>query len=340
MSLPLVAPPDTGSPESGESPHPLAVPVAEWASRPEAQAWAVTWLDRVHEEMAGREDLQESMERLHRGLNALRAGLAPEAWRHFCRETMRKHPLRTFLHQCPFTRHAFERPRGYAGDAALIDYLYMDRASDELHAGREIYRYMHQQPSAHSVRERRLLMAQEIDRTAERVPEGARILSVACGHLREAELSRAVAERRLGELTALDQDAVSLAEISRHHPPEVIRPVCASIRSLLAGKTTFSDMDFVYSAGLYDYLAEKTAARLTRLLFDMLRPGGQLLVANFAEFPPETGYMEAAMDWWLLYRDEKQVEAFAEEIPREWIESLRLFRDSQQNVIYLSLTRR
>lgn len=339
MQQPFAVPPSTVSREAGEVSNLLLAPVAEWAPS-ESFEKALGWLDRVYEEMASRDDLQQCMEGLHRGLHVLRAQLAPDEWRRFCRESARRHPLREFLHQCPFTRHAYERPRGYAGDAALIDYLYMDRASDELHAGREIYRYMHQQPSAHSVRERRQLLAREIDRTAERVPQGARILSVACGHLREAELSRAVAEHRIAELVAFDQDPVSLAEISRHHPHDIVHPVCGSIRSLLAGKTVFRDMDFVYSAGLYDYLAENTAARLTSLLFGMLRPGGHLLVANFAVHPPETGYMEAFMDWWLTYRDEAQMEALTAEVPPAWIDSMQLFRDSQQNVIYLSLRRR
>jgi SAM-dependent methyltransferase len=340
MQEPFVVPPTVPTPVTGEVPNLLIAPFEEWAARPEAFETASAWLDRVHEEMAGREDLHESMEALNRGLNALRQAFAPELWRRFCREVARKHPLRIFLHQCPFTRHGFERPRGYPGDAALIDFIYMDRAADELHAGREIYRYIHQQPSPRSVRERRVLLAREIDRTAQRVPQGSRILSVACGHLREVDLSRALAERQIGELIAFDQDPVSLAEVTRHQPPEIVKPVCGSIRALLTGKTTFSDMDFVYSAGLYDYLAENVATRLTALLFKMLRPGGQLLVANFAELPPEAGYMEAFMDWWLIYRDESQVEAFMGEVPQEQIGSMHLYRDSQQNVIYLSVTRR
>lgn len=340
MQEPFVVPPHVPTPATGEAPNLFIAPLREWAARPEAFERASAWLDHVYEELAGREDLYESMDALHRGLNALRQAFAPEVWRRFCREVARKHPLRTFLHQCPFTRHGFERPRGYPGDAALIDFIYMDRAADELHAGREIYRYIHQQPSPRSVRERRVLLAREIDKTAQRVPGGSRILSVACGHLREVDLARAVAEHRIGELIAFDQDPVSLAEVTRHQPPAIVKPVCGSIRALLTGKTGFSDMDFVYSAGLYDYLAENVATRLTGLLFKMLRPGGQLLVANFAELPPEAGYMESFMDWWLIYRDESQVEAFMGEVPQEDIGSMHLYRDSQQNVIYLSVTRR
>lgn len=286
--------------------------------------------------------MQAGMESLHRGLRTLRRRWPPEEWRRFCLEAARNHPLREVLHQCPFTRHAFERPRGYAGDATLIDYLYNDHAAhvDGLNrVGGEVYRYMHQQPSARSVRERRELLAREIDATAERV-HMPRILSVACGHIREAELSSAVREHRLGELIAFDQDPASLAEVSREFPTGPVHTVCGSVRSILLGKTVFRDLDFAYSAGLYDYLAEGTATRLTRLLFQMLRSGGKLLVANFAVYPPETGYMEAFMDWWLVYRDENQMRALTAEIDPAQLADVRLFRDSVDNVIYLMLTRR
>lgn len=305
-------------------------------------AEARRWLDNVYERMVEGPDevLWQNMHSLHLGLLTLRRRWSPDVWRRFCKETAKKHPLRLFLHQCPFTRRAWERPRGYAGDAVLIDYLYMDQASDELHAGREIYRYMHQQPSSLSVRERRELLARAIDETAERVPGGARILSVACGHLREAEKSRAVAEHRVGELIAFDQDALSLAEISHHNPHGVVKPVCGSVRALLSEKTKFQDMDFVYSAGLYDYLSDAVATRLTGLLFGMLRSGGRVLVANFARYPPETGYMEAFMDWWLLYREEDDMRSLLGEVPMEELARVRLYRDSQDNVIYLELMRR
>jgi len=318
----------------------LVAPVPDWANQGESLGPANSWLDGIYKQLANGGDVQAGMLTLHHGLFHARRHWSRKAWRKFCLESARVHPLRELLHQCPFTRHGYERPRGYAGDAALIDYLYADRVEQEmdLHPGVHIYRFMYQQPSPRSVRERRMLLAREIDTVAAQAQQ-PRILSVACGHLREAELSHAVKEHRVGEFIAFDQDPVSLAEVARQHPETAIRPVCGSVRALLTGRTVFGHLDLAYSAGLYDYLSDNTARRLTQLLFDMLNPGGRLLVANFATCP-EAGYLEAFMDWWLIYRDEDQMQALTLDIDPMQLASWRLFRDSEQNVIYLELTRR
>ncbi|WP_240487081.1 class I SAM-dependent methyltransferase [Hyalangium minutum] len=301
---------------------------------------ATSWLDGIYRELAHGGDVQEGMLTLHHGLFHLRQHWSRKDWRRFCLEVARIHPLRELLHQCPFTRHGYERPRGYAGDAALIDYLYAERLPEDsnFQSGAHIYRFMYQQPSPRSVRERRVLLAREIDTVAAQVHR-PRILSVACGHLREAELSHAVKEHHVGDFIAFDQDPMSLAEVARQHPETAIRPVCGSVRALLTGRTVFGHLDLAYSAGLYDYLSDNTARRLTQLLFNMLNAGGRLLVANFATCP-EAGYLEAFMDWWLIYRDEDQMQALTLDIDPMQLAAVRMFRDSEQNVIYLELTRR
>ncbi|HVG61849.1 MAG TPA: class I SAM-dependent methyltransferase [Hyalangium sp.] len=318
----------------------LMAPVPDWASQSEMLGQATSWLDAIYRQLTHGGDVQAGMLTLHHGLFHLRRQWIRKEWRRFCLEIARVHPLRELLHQCPFTRHGYERPRGYAGDAALIDYLYADRLDGESHVqpGAHIYRFMYQQPSPRSVRERRVLLAREIDTVASQVHQ-PRLLSVACGHLREAELSYAVKEHRVGEFIAFDQDPMSLAEVARQHPETAIRPVCGSVRSLLMGRTVFGHLDLAYSAGLYDYLSDNTARRLTQLLFDMLNPGGRLLVANFATCP-EAGYLEAFMDWWLIYRDEDQMQALTLDIDPRQLASWRMCRDSEENVIYLELTRR
>jgi extracellular factor (EF) 3-hydroxypalmitic acid methyl ester biosynthesis protein len=312
----------------------------EWVDWSNALERAAGWLDDIHWQISGGGQLHAALESLFRGLTLLHRKWDREEWTRFCLEVVRTHPLRELIHQCPYTRHGFDKPRGYAGDAVLIDYLYKElRSSGTTQLGKDIYHFLWRQSGPRSVRERRELLAQELDAVAERVHK-PRVLSVACGHLREAEHSRAVAEGRIGQLIAFDQDPLSLEVVERQHPGKLVQPVRGSVRSILLGKASFPDMDFVYSAGLYDYLAESVAARLTRLLFGMLRPGGRLLVANFAVRTPDAGFLEAFMDWSLIYRDESQVRAFASEIEPAQLANVEMFRDSVQNVIYMVLTRR
>ena len=329
----LAAKPETSALRNG-----LAAPVMEWVDWSDAFVRAESWLDSILQRFQDG-DVGASMVALHQGLDFLRRKWDREEWHLFCLESTRAHPLRELLHQCPYSRHSFERPRGYAGDAELIDYVYAERATGVSRMGKAIYHYLYAQSGPASVRERRLILAREIDAVAERVKR-PRILSVACGHLREAETALAVRERRIGELIAVDQDELSLAEVTRQHAGGLVRPVCDTVRSIVLGRTTFTGVDLAYSAGLYDYLNEATAKRLTRQLFGMLRSGGRLVVANFAPNTPDAGYMESFMDWWLVYRDEEQMKGIYSEIDPKQIASLSMTRDDVGNVIYLTLERR
>jgi hypothetical protein len=178
-----------------------------------------------------------------------------------------------------------------------------------------------------------------VDDTAARAPR-ARVLSVACGHLREAQVSRAVAAGALGTYFALDQDPASLAGVVREQRDSRITAVLGSVRTILAGQTVFTDLDLAYSAGLYDYLPTEVARQLTAALFAMLRPGGRLAVANCAPSWDAAGYMEAFMGWNLIYRTESEVAAFAASIPDVEIDHLRLHRNPTRNVVFLEVVKR
>src|ERR1700683_4838047 len=126
------------------------------------------------------------------------------AYAHACRAP----PVCHMRHQDPFTYRAFAKPRGYAGDAVMMDYIYglgeaRQAARDATPLGRSIFEYIGTCPSAKAVRYRRRLIAGLIDRVAEREAPG--VLAVAAGHLREVELSRAVQTGKIREFVAFDQ---------------------------------------------------------------------------------------------------------------------------------------
>jgi extracellular factor (EF) 3-hydroxypalmitic acid methyl ester biosynthesis protein len=298
-------------------------------------------LDRVMHAILDVADVAATVGDLMAGLNALRAA-APAEWPAIIK-ACQEHALYTMFGLDPITSRARAKPRGYAGDAVMIDYIYRgltEQQRAELPPlGRALFDATIASPSAVAVRDRRDLLTERIDATAKRV-EQARVLSLACGHLREAEKSRAVRWRELGALTAIDQDADSLAVVAMDHAdrPEVAATL-GSVRDLLRGSLKPSGYDLVYAAGLYDYLPEAVAKKLTRVLFETLAPGGELLVGNFKRDYATIGYTEAFMDWHLICRSEAEVGAFADLIPRDQIRSIRTHSDRTNCIAYVTVVR-
>lgn len=270
--------------------------------------------------------------RLFEGLRELRHRAGEESWPEL-RQAIQAHPVRELIHEDPMTRRSFEKPRGYAGDAVLLDYIYgelVDAQEGASPRARAVQRYASGRPAAAAVRHRRQWLAFQIDRAADRAlaerPTGARVLSVACGHLREGRDSVALQSGAISECVAVDADARSLAEVERDFAGRV-RPVQMSVARLLARAERLGEFDLIYSAGLYDYLDDALARRLTARLFDCLQPGGRLIVTNFLPQVADVGYMETFMGWELIYRDLDGVRDFAGEIDPDRIRRLQVSPD-------------
>jgi SAM-dependent methyltransferase len=283
----------------------------------------------------------EGMLNLTQGLFSLRRGAQPEEWSEFAQRVWQEHPLKQLAHQDPLTRRAFEKPRGYAGDAELLDYIYGLRTmpGDTTCLGAAIFGFGLQAPAPRAVRTRRDILASYIDAVAARINK-PRILAIACGHLREAQKSAAVREDRAGQYVALDQDPASLALVEREQSASGVETVHGSVKSILKGETVFEDFDFVYSTGLYDYLPQPVAIDLSAKLFGMLKPGGQLLVANFLHDVPDVGYMESFMGWPLIYRSDEELAGVTRGIPATQIAAQRTFHDRFENVVFLEVEKR
>jgi hypothetical protein len=297
---------------------------------------AVELLDDVYERVA--HDTEATMARLWESLDAMKWSLGEARWREFVEHGCRTHPLKGRLEEDPFTAHSVRKPRGYPGDAALLDFLYLglspelERATTPL--GRRIFQQITGRTApARAVRRRRDLLASRLDRLADARP-GARALSVACGHLHEARMARGVRERRLGELAALDQDPVTLARLA-DLVEYGVTPVRASVKDILQGRVALEGFDFVYAAGLYDYLPEAPATQLTTALFAALNPGAELLIGNFLTGYPGCGYMESFMQWRLITRTTQQLARCLDGVPPASIAASTTWEDVEGCVAYL-----
>jgi extracellular factor (EF) 3-hydroxypalmitic acid methyl ester biosynthesis protein len=303
-------------------------------------------LDEVDLLLRESESAPEGIRILTNGLQAVKNRVSCAEWIGEIIATARQHPVDELIRQCPLTSHARSRPRGYPGDAGLLDLIYRHPSTTEtiLRAsptGKAIYDFTIAVPACEAVRERCRLVARKIDELAASKP-GAGILSVACGHVREAQLSEAMRLGATGSFIALDQDPISLDVVQGYAAATACRIETRkmAVRHLLTGRDGLPSFDLIYSMGLYDYLESTAAARLTARLFARLKPGGRLLLANFLLGAWEAPYMEAFMDWHLLYRSKREIREFTREIDSNVIASTHFWIGPMKRIGYLEIVRR
>jgi len=224
------------------------------------------------------------------------------------------------LLQSEFIAHAFQKPRGYAGDKDLMLQIYEKRDRGATPFAVLTNRVYQELPAAEAVRQR----IRSLERLLAQVPRGGRVLNLACGPGREVE--RFMREHPVAELTVdlVDHDIETIRYTTSHIRDPRVRHFIGNAFAIIKGdhrvltprgwardhcdpkadltrsrgawliplKYKFSALapasyDLVYSAGLFDYVEDfpenpqRGARALTRRLCDLLKPGGHLLIGNF-----------------------------------------------------------
>lgn len=295
-------------------------------------------LDDLYERFLA-DDVIAGMRDLRDLLRGARSIVTSQQWLTLAAETVMRHPIVELAHGCPVTRRSFEKRRGYPGDAPLLDLIYgigEDLATPHpATIPGQVHFFVVHSMACRAVRRRREIIASEIARSVAMTQRGAAVLSVACGHLREIELLRPADIAGIDTFYALDQDALSLSEIDRKYSSiRGLKTVEGSVKSILRRRSVFEDVDFVYSAGLFDYLAPPIAMRLIERMFEFVRPGGRLLVANFTPAVEDIGYMETFMDWRLIYRTSDELCDLFGGLPHTEVANLQRFEDEKGAVAY------
>lgn len=277
----------------------------------EAQAELALHLRVAEQQFQNQTDVGQIMLRLLTGLHHVRNRYSPKVWEQLI-PVAQNHPIARHFHEDPFTRWSFEKPRGYSGDAGLLDFIYrhpskqamLDAASP---MGKAVNAFTSESPACVAVRERRDLLAQYVDDVASSRGGEAEILTIAAGHLREGKMSQALKDGTIKRWLALDQDPLSVGAVASEYEGTAVEAVDGSVRTVLMRSQTLGKFDFVYAAGLYDYLADEVAIKLSQRCLQMLKPHGTFLFANFADDIPDDGYMETFMNWALLLRSEEDM---------------------------------
>jgi SAM-dependent methyltransferase len=204
---------------------------------------------------------------------------------------------------------ALSKPRGYAGDHALLD-IYYTRDHAEAGFDRVLDTWAHDAPASRAVVARKDYVKQWIaSRVAKR--SCAKVVDLACGPCRlERDLFDAgrVAD---AHLVLADNDPEALAYARRVLGEYADHVTFAEENAIKIARQrvlppSLANASFVVSLGLFDYLPRTLAVSLLKSLRVGSAPGGELLIGNFAKGNPTAPFMEWAADWRLIYRSDEE----------------------------------
>ena len=296
---------------------------------------------------------------LNKGLQLFQAGQLKEAVEHVIiklyeitktlpqesidttiREECLQHPIADILLQEPMTKWSNIKPRGYSGDAELIDYMYRLKTCNlsDSYESRELFGHMLQSGSTAAVRWRSNHVAQEIEKQYEKLGHPINVISVASGHLRELGYIQDAASK-INRFICIDQDTQSNDMVRTTYDNfNFLEIIDDSISYVLKRKLETSTFDFIYSSGLFDYLNDKLASKMIEILYTNLRPGGVLIIPNFLKGNIEKGYMETFMKWNLIYRNEQDMQNLCNHLDINENQK-ELYYDAMKKVVYLKITK-
>lgn len=212
------------------------------------------------------------------------------------------------------------KPRGYAGDDLMLGRIYEDwRCSDPLGSLLDHYFQNHAAPQA--VRNRMAMVTAAIVSACEQSPNTlVRVASLGSGpalDVLRAALELDPQQRQRLHVTLLDLDPLALdaakARLATVLADSQIVVRRENLYRLPQRTQTLGEqpLDLLVCTGFFDYLNQHDAAALLRLCWNSLSPSGRLMVFNFAPHNPSRGLMEWIGNWYLIYRDEQQMQDLA-----------------------------
>lgn len=234
-----------------------------------------------------------------------RDDLRTEDWKTYISKNSDIHRWRYFLSHDPYTRWGLLKPRGYPGDATLMDFAYRHKSieghiTNAGEIGQEIYKHTSSAKQSVSARERTQYITNQIVSLCKNHKDIS-ISSFASGHGREIEHLTESQKENIKELLAIDNDMNSLNEINK-----LLRGKarCVLKNVFRVSIKEYDKYDLIYSLGLFDYLEERYAVSLIDKMWCGVKSGGRLLIANLNMNAANLGYCEAIMDWWMIQRND------------------------------------
>ena len=224
----------------------------------------------------------------------------------------------------PFVYRIFQKPLGYAGDYEMVSMMLRDPYEGSSMFAKILNRLFLDIPPVVAHRNRITYLTERLhDETARMGQQGkvAKIFNLGCGPAREVQdflITDGLSDN--ADLLLLDFNDETITNTtrvledlrSRHRRRTGVRLMKRSVHQILKESSKkgagfeVGSFDFVYCAGLFDYLSDRICRRLMEVFYDLLAPGGLLVATNVDTSNPSRLWMEYVVEWHLVYRNKEQ----------------------------------
>lgn len=233
------------------------------------------------------------------------------------------HPL---VLRSPFMHRTFTKPLGYAGDYEMVNMMLRSPNEGPTTYYKIINNLFLLEGPAVAHRNRVVIMEEILRKEielAQKENRGLKILNLGCGPA--VELQRLLRNCKMDErvditlmdfsVPTLEYTESMLTDISNETGSKpTIHYVHKSVDQILRQSAKKVDeqentYDFIYCAGLFDYFSDKACSRVLKLFSKWVKPGCRVLSTNVHENNTAMAVMEYLLEWYLVYRNEKTMEA-------------------------------
>jgi len=219
----------------------------------------------------------------------------------------------------------FTKPLGYPGDYEMINMLMgeTDLSSSDLFS--LLIDEMHRTARTARAHKNRITMVGErLGYEVENVTKQERLFSVlciGCGpalELQQFILNNEHSNNCFIHVVDFNQDSIdnihqTLSDLSKvNQRNNIIEANYISLTGLLDSKSSnyignIQAYDMVYCAGLFDYIPDELCRKVVNFGYSCLRNSGVLTVTNIHPNVPNKQYLEHALEWNFIYRDENKL---------------------------------
>ncbi len=257
--------------------------------------------------------------------------------------------LLPLMMRAPFFHRSFTKPLGYAGDYQMVNMMVQGVREGPTTYAQLINDFYLDIGLVKAHRNRLLILQQKLSETLRaHLDKGRplRVLNIGCGPA--IELERFIKEDELAdrcEFRLIDFNEETL-DYARDRLTEAMRVsgrtpkiefVQQSVHGLLkqsvsGGDGETAEFDFVYCAGLFDYISDRICQRLLSLFCRWTVPGGLVLATNVHPDNPTRWIMEHVVEWHLIHRTQEDMLAIA---PTDY--PLRVYDDDTHLNVFLEI---